>query len=96
MTRKGKLHSINTGRRRLIRGVAAGAGLASIAYITNRGIRFPRLTLSPPEPASSLETALARFEIDGAIFTNNGTSNGPMMEPTRPSPSCVQYSQNPL
>lgn len=76
MTRKGKLHSINTGRRRLIRGVAAGAGLASIAYITNRGIRFPRLTLSPPEPASSLETALARFEIDGAIFTNNGTSNG--------------------
>ena len=75
MIKKGKPHSVNTGRRRLIGAVVAGAGIASVAYITHRGIRFPRLTLSPPEPLTSFDTPLARVDIEGAIFVNNSEAN---------------------
>ena len=70
MLKNRKTHTVNTGRRRLIKASVAGAGVASIAYVAHRGVRFPRLTLSPPEPTTRLDTPLARFEIEGAIFVN--------------------------
>ncbi len=55
-------------RRAFLLGAAALTGVASVAYITQRGLRFPRLTLSPAEPLHELQGKYATLAIEGAIF----------------------------
>ncbi len=67
------MNSINKPKRfsRTRRGLLLGSATAAagLAYVSYRGVRFPRMTFSPAEPASQVQQGSAAYEVRDAIFT---------------------------
>lgn len=50
--------------------MAGAASAAGLAYISHRGLRYPRMTLSPLEPSNAIDHAFVKLLLDGVIETS--------------------------